>query len=268
MSLSNLMTSYDEIIFSIDGWDQASNEIYRINSNWESIMCALRVVTKSKALIRWSTIAFSFNMKKINDIADLSETLGCDVFVLTFSDRFGSTYPAYNCPISGLDDLEPDAEYISKNFQTKRFKKKFKSKKWVEYYRFFDTFNLLYEKQKVDVEKAYEKSNVIPTCMYGWKGAYIDVDGFYYPCSWISHFYSHELESNFQEGRKDSFEKTITPIKDQLNLHIHGLEKVLKNEIWNKLQKDWQENRGFVVCEMKCGKSLQKDQCLETEELN
>ena len=49
--LGNVLNSNDEINWSIDGWDQVSNEKYRINSNWQSIEDGIRSFTTANSSI-------------------------------------------------------------------------------------------------------------------------------------------------------------------------------------------------------------------------
>ena len=93
--LAEQLTDNDEIIFSIDGWDQESNQKYRINSDWNSMMLGLKEMVKSKAYVRWSSILFSYNYKHIDKMRKLAQDSGADAFYLVLSDRFGSHKAKY-----------------------------------------------------------------------------------------------------------------------------------------------------------------------------
>ena len=60
-SLGGVLTEIDEVHFSLDGYDQQSNEQYRVNCNWESIVEGIKTLRKSNVFMRWAAIAFSFN---------------------------------------------------------------------------------------------------------------------------------------------------------------------------------------------------------------
>lgn len=83
------LTDKDTVFFSIDGID-ATNTEYRVNSNWESILIGLDVVTKSPARVVWKTILFKTNQNQTNEISELAKSLGADEFVLEISHRFGN----------------------------------------------------------------------------------------------------------------------------------------------------------------------------------
>ena len=61
--LDTLLDEKDHIHFSLDGWDQESNELYRINCDWESIVTGVKQITR--AYKTWAAIAFKFNEHKI-----------------------------------------------------------------------------------------------------------------------------------------------------------------------------------------------------------
>lgn len=106
------LNQYDEIHFSIDGWNQVSNEKYRVNSDWNSIETAVKTVREnSTAIMAWAAIAFKFNQYDIMIMKDLATAWKFDVFQLTNSTKFGSKYPNYNT--DGSDELEPSSQYIA-----------------------------------------------------------------------------------------------------------------------------------------------------------
>jgi len=86
--LSSRLTSKDKVIFSIDGNEQ-TNHLYRINSEWESIMTGLKEITQSPAYVIWKTILFKTNENQIEEIKNIALNLGASEFVLELSHRFG-----------------------------------------------------------------------------------------------------------------------------------------------------------------------------------
>ncbi len=55
--LKELLTDQDSITFSIDGL-QDTNHLYRVNSNWTSIMHGLDIMRQGSAKVAWKTIVF------------------------------------------------------------------------------------------------------------------------------------------------------------------------------------------------------------------
>ena len=64
------MNEYDEIHWSLDGWDQESNNKYRINCDWNSIIAGLATFkgTNTTAYTVIATIAFRFNESNLHRI--------------------------------------------------------------------------------------------------------------------------------------------------------------------------------------------------------
>jgi len=176
--LDDILDEKDHIHFSLDGWDQESNNIYRVNCDWQSIMLGIDALKNSKAFKTWAAIAFRFNEGRIADMEDLAKQLGFDSFQLTLSTKFNKNYPGY--PIN--DPLQPSDRYIA----TGRFTRNTKSlsdKKWI------DNCLDIFTKKFYSINKA-EKS-IIPLCMIGNKGLYINAKGEFKPCCWTGLRYQH-----------------------------------------------------------------------------
>lgn len=88
----------DRIVFSIDGLED-TNHLYRINSDWKSIMTGLDVVSKSGIRLEWETNIFSFNYDKLHTIKEFAESKGAR-FTAKKTHRFG------------LDSLKPPETYV------------------------------------------------------------------------------------------------------------------------------------------------------------
>ena len=86
--LASILNERDHIHFSIDGWDQQSNNMYRINCDWESIMDGIDVLQNTSAYKTWATIAFKFNEQHIEKIKSIAKDKKFDAFQLTLSTKF------------------------------------------------------------------------------------------------------------------------------------------------------------------------------------
>ena len=100
-NLSEVMTENDSIIFSIDGLEN-TNHLYRINSNWASIMQGVDIMTRSPAHIHWKTIVFNFNFDKLDEIKN-------------FAESNGATFHAEKTHRYGDASLVPPESYIESN---------------------------------------------------------------------------------------------------------------------------------------------------------
>lgn len=219
-SLIRHLNDKDEIHFSLDGWDQDSNNIYRINSNWESIMTGVSVSTHSQVFTSWDAIAFKFNETMIDSMISQAKILGFDQFQLTKSTKFGKIYPSY-----GSDDpLQPSDTYIS---STHRFERDITNLSGREHNLDWLTTNVRLFESVVQID------NITPICHIGNKGLYISSTGHFYPCCWVANRYSHN--SKWKE------------LSNQFNLHKTDLSTVLANSIWKS-----SFTAGSIECTMKC----------------
>ena len=104
--LAQCLDHRDEVHWSLDGWDQDSNQQYRVGSDWRSIILGIRRFHQHSngTYTVWDAIAFRFNQDRLDQMRQQAQALGFDAFQLTLSTKFGSRYvEAY-----GVDDeLEP-----------------------------------------------------------------------------------------------------------------------------------------------------------------
>ncbi len=243
-NLLSTLTENDEIIFSIDGWDQESNTNYRVGSSWDSIMMAVELAVQSRALVRWSTIVFKFNQAKLDTIKKLAENKKVDSFHYVFSDRFGNND----------DPLKPSEDYIASIPRTIRHKINFKTNK-EKFQKSRDIFKTIEDKQSELFSKSsliYKNNRILPSCTYGYRGSYIDVEGYYYPCSWISHPFPKQ-PSPIVEGKEQVYWETYGHLKERVNLKKYSLAEVLNHNFWKNFKAQWSDKKNCPVpCEMKC----------------
>jgi MoaA/NifB/PqqE/SkfB family radical SAM enzyme len=177
--LSINLNENDQVHFSLDGWDQESNNKYRVNCNWDSIILGARtLISRSNCWTSWDAIGFKFNEDKIDFMRDKAKRLGFDQFQLTKSTKFGKIYSNYG----DNDLLQPIDELISSSH---RFERKItnlsgreRQEPWLE------TNIKLYDSIK-------QVGNIKPMCHIGNKGLYINSKGEFYPCCWVANRYGH-----------------------------------------------------------------------------
>lgn len=196
--LGSLLTESDGVIFSIDGYDDPSNNLYRVNSNWDTIMQGITdLKTSSPCLIEWSTIYFSFNQDHIDTIVNLAREQGCDSITLVRSSKFDNQYL-----IDGLDRLKPRSDLVAdgSNYQRER----------VIFGR-SDDFGSWPAKQV----HAWAK------CLNHVREVNISVDGTVYPCPWFNNTYQ---TNQFLDRHHH-----------KLNAKSRGLRAVLEDPVWQEL---------------------------------
>lgn len=184
--LANILNHHDEINWSIDGWDQTSNQQYRVNSDWDSIIdgiTAFKKINQSTYCV-WATIAFLFNQDHLTYMHHLAEEHGMDLFQLTKSTKFGSHYPeAY-----GVDDElcpdRPDLVAAGHRFErslhpiTKRLRPS-------------NEMKTIFWQRAQELEKQKQYSGI---CLIGNKGVFLNSQGEFYPCCWIANRYQHNQQ--------------------------------------------------------------------------
>lgn len=237
----------DTINFSVDGYDNQSNNLYRIGSNWDSIMQGMDIMcNQSSAFVYWAAILFRFNQDHLDKIKNQAYMIGCDGLQLTYSTKFGSKYG--NAYGGVNDELEPRSEFISKTHRYERYFEKLGDR---------DPPNQNYlDHNKAKYFEIKQKHNtfVTPMCEIGNRGLYVSADGILHPCSWVSFPYSSMSTPRKTIHFKDSFHQVY---RDRLSLKTRSLDDVLNDPIWNKLFGTFDsEQKAWVECEQKCNCNL------------
>jgi MoaA/NifB/PqqE/SkfB family radical SAM enzyme len=223
--LGSVLTEQDTVHFSIDGWDNESNNLYRINSDFESIRQGVTTLIKnSRCRTVWAAIAFKFNQEKLYDMIDQAQQWGMDGFQITKSTKFGKIYPAY-----GINDaLQPADKFVSSSHRFERETillsvRGLNNHTWKTH-----PINLdLYHRNK-------EINGVRPLCAIGNKGLYIDAQGRLFPCCWVANRYSHNSEWK--------------AIATKFDLNRRTLTDAVADDFWSTTFKTF----GWQECQTKC----------------
>jgi MoaA/NifB/PqqE/SkfB family radical SAM enzyme len=220
--LGVVLTEQDTVHFSVDGYNNVSNNLYRANSDFVSIMLGIKTLrAASKCRLVWAAIAFKFNEDHIDHMQSQAVKLGMDAFQLTKSTKFGSVYPNY-----GLNDpLQPSVKYVSSSHRFERNVAVLSQR------------GLNYPVRPTNIRlynSVTEIKGVKPLCEIGNKGLYIDARGRLFPCCWVANRYSHNLE--WQN------------IANNFDLHNRTLSDAVTDDFWSTTFKafSWQE------CQTKC----------------
>tara|TARA_B100000214_G_scaffold203053_1_gene147228 strand:- start:377 stop:970 length:594 start_codon:yes stop_codon:yes gene_type:complete len=184
-------------------------------------MVGINALQKSKAYKTWATIAFKFNEHKILDMQQMAKSLNFDNFQLTYSTKFGKNYGNYPKD----DPLQPSDQYVATGrFQRKSIK--LTDKIWLD--------NCLDIFAKRFYNEDTENKTIVPLCMIGNKGLYINAEGKFKPCCWTGLRYQHNKN-----------------IFDYINFN-QTLTEVLDNNMWKKLFLDLAFKEGPKECGEKC----------------
>lgn len=227
-SLGAALTAKDSVHFSIDGYDFASNNIYRVNSDYDSIIAgaqALRAASDCQMI--WAAIAFKFNEDHLADMQTTAHAIGFDRFQLTKSTKFGSVYSSYGAN----DPLEPSIKFVSRSH---RFEREITQLTHRLPTPVHSVNRVLFAK----TAQEFQNQSVTPLCGIGNKGIYLSSQGLLYPCCWVANRYGHNNEWR--------------DIAKQFNLHKKSIEQVLADPFWTNqiLEFQWQE------CKTKCSTKI------------
>lgn len=244
---AKVSNEHDTINFSVDGYDNQSNNLYRVGSNWDSIMSGMKIMCQeSAAYVNWAAILFSFNQDHIEEIKQQAKNIGCDGLQLTYSTKFGSKYgTAYG---GAEDPLEPRHEFVSK---THRYERYFIS---LSNRSISNNSYLEHNKQRYIQVKQEHNKFITPMCSIGNRGMHVSADGVLHPCSWVSYPYVNLGTKRKTIEFKNSFHQLY---RKQVNLNERSLNEVLNDPVWKKLFETFDsEEKAWVECEQKCHCSL------------
>ena len=210
-NLAQVLNKQDEVHWSLDGWDQSSNEQYRINSNWSSIEQGIQSFFSNNHVSYrvWAAIAFRFNQDFINYQQKLANSLGFDLYQLTKSTKFGSKYPA----AYGINDnLEPtDTELVSSSHRFERIQNHLSDK-----VRPGQDLKKIYFQRAENLVKDTQQSGI---CLIGNKGVFLSSLGEFYPCCWTANRYDHNAEWHQLAA-------------DRFNLHKKTFAEIINDDFW------------------------------------
>lgn len=220
--LGQVLDENDHIHWSLDGWDQDSNEKYRVNCDWASIIEGIREFrASSSAYMTWACIAFKFNQDHIESMKLMARDLGFDQFQLTLSTKFNKVYPVYPAG----DTLQPRGDLISDNY---RFQRQF------EYISGRRPSNVGVNTNLGLYNSAQTYNDVKPLCSIGNKGLYLNSQGRLFPCCWVANRYNHNNE--------------WAKLSERFDLNIRSIDSVLSDPFWSG---DF-ENFHWTECNTKC----------------
>jgi len=238
--LANILNEYDEIHWSLDGWDQESNNKYRVNCDWKSIVLGIKTFCKhnKNTYTVVASIAFRFNEDNLNDIKQIAIDNNFDCWQLTKSTKFGSTYPdAY-----GNDDLlEPlNKELIAKGHRFERVQHTLSNKQRPGE----DLKNLFWQR----AEKLQDSKEYPALCYIGNKGVFLKATGEFYPCCWTALRYPHNNE-------------IISLAQTKFNLYNKTIDSIIEDNYWTTDFKKFDNTE----CKTKCIKAKLHDKHHVTE---
>ena len=247
--LAGVLNEYDSINFSVDGYNNETNNMYRVNSKWDTIINGIKTLREHNkdVFINWAAIVFKFNQDHLDYIESMAKDLGMDILQITKSTKFGSKYgAAYQ---GENDNLEPDPQWISSTHRYERFTKNISGR--TQNNREYLEHNL---KKYREVKEQYQDQPIVPMCEIGNRGVYVNAEGVLFPCSWVSFPYTSLNHGDKTIKWEDSF---FSVYRQEMNLRHNSFESVINNTKWNMCSRGWTDSsKSWVECSQKCNQDL------------
>ena len=247
--LAGVLDHRDVINFSIDGFSNASNNLYRVNSDFDSIIDGIKTVrqTNSQVFLNWATIVFAFNQDHLDKIQRMATALQMDSLQLTKSTKFGSKYgEAYG---GELDPLEPRPEFISTSHRYERHTVNLSGRQ-------IDNQDYLNTNQQhfIKIRQQYQNKPITPLCEIGNRGIYVNAEGVLFPCSWTSFPFKSLSSDDKTIQWEDSF---FAKYRSQMNLNHRSFEDIINDPLWNKCSQGFVDStKTWVECGQKCNSQI------------
>lgn len=110
--VSSVLTVDDVVLFSIDGLE-STNGIYRINSRWNEIIGAIKVL-RGRVKLGWKFIVFSHNQHQLKEAIEMAESLGFNWISFDYSNRWGAQELSENFEVmKAAQELMPAQDFIT-----------------------------------------------------------------------------------------------------------------------------------------------------------
>jgi len=200
------------VVFGIDGLDD-THELYRVSTNWKSIIENARSFIDSGGHAEWHMIVFKHNEHQIEECKKLSEELGFKHFQVKHTTRFDNE------------------KFHVLNNQGK-------------------TVNILYPSQqskemiKRVVRYTSDVNPEIKCKAKNQKQFYISADGHISPCCW--------LDFSWILPKKDTRIDYMDKIGQLPNLHTASLKDIFDSGHFDRIAATWSDNP-LSECSKQCG---------------
>lgn len=243
-SLINSLTKNHSIFFDLDGVDQKTHSLYRIDTDYNTIINNAKVVIESNGNAYWHFIRFKHNQHQVEDARKLSKKLGFKNFIVKETRRFVRD----NFPV--LDKKGNLSYYLE---------------------RPSDTIVPIAKVETIKNYKSWPDSDKIYCYAKEEKEIYIDSGKIVFPCCIIPAFvytnYNNDLFQkygiNFQlENEVGSLIKQnvldlISELggKEKLNASLIDLKSIINSNVWQSIwDLKWKSNMS-MCCTAMCSKN-------------
>jgi sulfatase maturation enzyme AslB (radical SAM superfamily) len=235
-----------KINFSIDGLN-ATNHLYRVNSNFDKIIKNARAFISAGGKARWDFLVFKHNEHQIDDAIDLARELGFDQFQIKLTNRFINDNHY-------RDKLSESS--TSQDVVTKKSKYQIISPENVK----LQGSGLLQNQKIIEKYGTWENYVNFTPISCKWKPTgqiFLDFESRIWPCTWVASGLYH-YGNNTQ---KTQIKKILNKYGENFNsLNYHTFEEILNHRFfavdfcqsWTSRMDD-NDNPKLLCCGRTCG---------------
>lgn len=241
--LTQSLTEKHAIFFDLDGIDQKTQSLYRINTDFDTIIENAKVVIENNGTANWHFIRFLHNEQQVEEARKLSKKIGFKNFVLKDSRRFmRNKFPVLDKDGNIIHYLEKSADNIIPIADVSTIKN---YKTWKD----FDKISCYVKKEKeiyIDAEKIVFPCCIIPAFLY------TNYDNSLYERYGIKFEDINEVGSLI---KKNVF-TLIAELggKGKLDASILGLKGIIDNNVWQTIWEEKWKTNGSMCCTAMCSR--------------
>lgn len=252
--LATVLPPMHNVVFAIDGL-QDTHDIYRIGTNFDTIIKNATSFIKAGGSAEWCFIKFKHNEHQVDEARQIASELGFKQFTVKNSSRF---------------IVEPRHSVKNKDGDTLYYIEPPSSNKLV----FIDKSIINSYKTVVDqsVINCYAENN---------KEIYIDAYKNVFPCCWIAlipynYVDPNDYAANIRLEVRSQYDQLIESLGgiDKLNSITNSIKNIIDSYEYQTVWQQYWDNKKLITCARKCGVmkenniSKLSDQFIKIESLN
>jgi len=210
--------------FAIDGLSD-THSLYRVNTNWETIIKNASYFINAGGIANWQMIVFKHNEHQITDCAKLAKSLKFNSFECRHTTRCAEhgqkKMPVMNPKGEVTHYLEPSTKSL---------------KLFDEIHSHFSETNMV--------------NRTIECPAQASKEIYVSANGAVVPCCFMIGFQTPVEGYNSEEDLYVDYKNKISMYP---NLYKESLKEIFDSGYFKKIEKTWNED-SLMVCSKACGK--------------
>jgi len=229
--LAKALPKQHNIIFALDGLED-THHIYRVGTNFNTILENARAVIEEGAIAEWVFIKFKHNEHQVEDARALAQKLGFKTFTVKNSSRFmlDSKHPVVDRQGRTVYYLEPATEN----------KMTFITKSDVENYK--------------DIVDSME----IDCLAKSSKEIYIDAYKNVFPCCWLAstpyNYISNDAASVVRNQMKVQYDDLRNTLGN-INAVEVSIKDIINSDVWQTCWDRYWTDDKLITCARSCGRS-------------